>query len=80
MRREAFEIIRLGIDIELNAVYGDLLADGAKLGLEPERLAALEGLQDWLKHRHLLPADHEIDIWTDPTVLQAAKQNLSVEA
>ena len=60
--------------------YGDLLADGAKLGLEPERLAALENLQDWLKHRHLLPENHEIATWIDPTVLQAAKQHLSVEA
>lgn len=60
--------------------YGEFLADGAKLGLEPERLVALEGLQGWLKHRHLLPADHEIGTWTDPTVLQAAKQTLSVEA
>jgi ABC-type nitrate/sulfonate/bicarbonate transport system substrate-binding protein len=60
--------------------YGDLLGASAKLGLEPERLTALEALQDWLKNRHLLPTDHEIGPWTDPTVLQAALQHLSVEA
>ncbi|CAL4866312.1 hypothetical protein MMA231_00552 [Asticcacaulis sp. MM231] len=60
--------------------YGDLLGASAKLGLEPERLAAMEDLQNWLKHRHLLPEHHQIAAWTDPSVLQAAKQNLNVEA
>jgi ABC-type nitrate/sulfonate/bicarbonate transport system substrate-binding protein len=60
--------------------YGAWLAEGARIGFEPERVAALESLQDWLKSRHLLPESHQIGQWAEPGVLQVAKENLRVVA
>jgi len=69
------------VEIEdAETAYGGLLAEGAGIGLEPERLAALEGLSGWLKGRHLLPEAHQIGQWAEPGVLQVAKENLRVVA
>ena len=65
---------------DAETAYGDRLAEGAGLGLEPGRLVALEALSGWLKNRHLLPAAHQIDQWAEPDVLQTAKENLRAVA
>jgi ABC-type nitrate/sulfonate/bicarbonate transport system substrate-binding protein len=65
---------------DAETAYGAWLAEGARIGFEPERVAALESLQDWLKSRHLLPESHQIGQWAEPGVLQAAKENLRVMA
>lgn len=56
------------------AAYGDHLADGATLGLEPDRLDRLAELQAWLKVRHLVPDDHDIGIWLRADILDDARQ------
>jgi ABC-type nitrate/sulfonate/bicarbonate transport system substrate-binding protein len=81
--KEALKQAAIEGKVELDdaaTAYGDLLAEDAALGWESERLAALEALQNWLKHRHLLPEAHQIAAWADPSVLQAAQQNLSIVA
>jgi ABC-type nitrate/sulfonate/bicarbonate transport system substrate-binding protein len=60
--------------------YGDRLPEGARIGLEADRLTALEGLRAWLKNRHLLPQPHHINAWAAPSVLQAARAHLRVVA
>ena len=65
---------------DAETAYGDLLPAGARIGFEPERLAALESLFGWLKNRHLLPESHQIGQWAEPGVLRAAKENLRVVA
>jgi ABC-type nitrate/sulfonate/bicarbonate transport system substrate-binding protein len=56
------------------AAYGAHLADGARLGLEPDRLDRLAELQTWLKVRHLVPDDHEIGTWLRSDILDDARQ------
>lgn len=60
--------------------YGDWLTEGARIGLEPEPLAALEGLETWLKGRQLLPETHAITDWAEPAILDKAQANLRVTA
>ena len=55
------------------AAYGGLIADGAALGLEDDRLDALRALSGWLKSRHLLPDTHDIAAWLSPEVLTGAR-------
>ena len=81
--REALNQVAIEGKVELadaETAYGDALAEGAALGLEPEKLAMLENLSDWLKGRHLQPAAHRIEPWAEPGVLQIAKKNLRVVA
>lgn len=61
---------------DAETAYGDWLAEGAGLGFEPKRLAALASLSEWLKNHHLLPEPHQIDSWARPGALLAAKENL----
>jgi ABC-type nitrate/sulfonate/bicarbonate transport system substrate-binding protein len=56
------------------AAYGNHLAEGARLGLEPGRLAQLADLQAWLKTRHLAPDDHDIETWLRSDILDDAQQ------
>ncbi len=65
---------------DAETAYGGRLPESARLDLEPERLSALEALQDWLKKRHLLPEGHQIDQWLELGPLRSARQNLSAYA
>jgi ABC-type nitrate/sulfonate/bicarbonate transport system substrate-binding protein len=56
------------------AAYGAHLADGARLGLEADRLKKLADLQAWLKTRHLVPDNHDVDTWLRPDILDNARQ------
>ncbi len=60
--------------------YGDLIAEGAELGLGDDRLAALAEVQAWLKARHLVPEAHHIGPWLRPEVLKDAEDRLRVVA
>ena len=77
--REALKQAALEGKVEIadaETAYGALLADGAGLGLEPERLGALDSLQTWLKGHHLLPGAHRIADWLEPDVLTAAQARI----
>jgi len=65
---------------DAETAYGSLLSEGAGLGLEAERLDALESLSHWLKSRHLLPGAHHIESWAEPGVLRTVKENLRAVA
>ena len=56
------------------AAYGAHIADGARLGLEIDRLQRLAELQACLKVRHLVPDDHDIDTWLRSDILDDAQQ------
>ncbi len=58
------------------AAYGSLIVDGVKLGLEDDRLAALDALESWLQGHNLLPRDHDIAAWLSPEVLATARSRL----
>ena len=60
--------------------YGSLVAEGARLGLEAERLSAIQDLQVWLKSRHLVPDDHHIADWSRPDIFTAAQKRLKAVA
>lgn len=60
--------------------YGGLIAEGARLGLEPDRQAEMAALAAWLKVRHLVPDDLDLDTWLRPEVLDAARRGLRVVA
>ncbi len=55
--------------------YGSLIVEGARLGIEGDRLAQLGDLQSWLKTRHLLPQDHHIGSWLRADILDAAQRH-----
>ena len=61
---------------DAEAAYGSLLVESAGLGLELDRLAALETLQAWLQGHHLLPHDHVIGDWIAAEVLTAAQARI----
>ncbi len=58
------------------AAYGSLIVEGVKLGLEDDRLAALDQLENWLQGHNLLPRDHDIAAWLSPEVLATARSRL----
>ncbi len=60
--------------------YGGLIAEGARLGLEPERRDEIAALSQWLKTRHLVPDDIDLGAWERPEVLEAARQGLKAVA
>ena len=62
------------------AAYGSLIAEGAQLGLEAEKLTAIEGLQTWMKSRHLVPDDQNVSAWLSPDVVAQAQKRLKVLA
>lgn len=75
--REALRYVAIEGKVEESdaaAAYGANLADGARLGLEADRLQKLADLHAWLKTRHLVPGDHDIDSWQRPDILGNAQQ------
>lgn len=59
---------------DASAAYGAFIADGARLGLELDRLARLRDLQVWMKARHLVPDGHDIDGWLRADILDSARE------
>ncbi len=59
------------------AAYGALIVEGARLGVEDDRLAQLGDLQTWMKARRLLPEGHHIGSWLRSDILAAAQQHSS---
>jgi ABC-type nitrate/sulfonate/bicarbonate transport system substrate-binding protein len=60
--------------------YDGLIAEGARLGLDAERRAEIAALAQWLKTRHLVPDDIDLDAWERPEVLEAARHGLKAVA
>jgi ABC-type nitrate/sulfonate/bicarbonate transport system substrate-binding protein len=60
--------------------YAGAIAEGADLGLDDVRLAALGEAQAWLKARHLLPEPHHLGPWLRPEVLKDAEHRLRAVA
>jgi ABC-type nitrate/sulfonate/bicarbonate transport system substrate-binding protein len=60
--------------------YGGLIAEGARLDLDTERRNHIAALSQWLKTRHLVPDDIDLDGWERPEVLEAARHGLKAVA
>ncbi len=60
--------------------YDGLIGDGARLGLDTGYRAEIAALSHWLKVRHLVPDDIDLDAWERPEVLEAARHGLKTVA
>ncbi|MBW8882533.1 MAG: ABC transporter substrate-binding protein, partial [Asticcacaulis sp.] len=81
--KEALKQVALEGRVEVadaETAYGGLIGEGARLSLDADGVAALEGLQTWLKGRHLVPQDHGLDAWLRPEILEQARARLRVTA
>jgi len=60
--------------------YDGLIYEGARLSLDSERRGEVAALARWLKTRHLVPDDIDLDAWERPEVLEAARHGLKAVA